>query len=164
MDELTGLLSRERRLLEVLLFKLIAARHLLAAGESRFLAWAAAEVERATERVREAEMLRAGLVQKIAREAGLPEDRLTLSALAEASPEPYKTIFADHRQAFLELVAEIEEVTRANRKLAHRGMNEVDELLERLDAGFRRDDDVRLYGPAAGTKSPVAPGRFDGTI
>jgi hypothetical protein len=164
MDELTGLLSRERRLLEVLLFKLVAARHFLAAGEGRFLMWAAAEVERATERVREAEMLRAGLVQKIAREVGLPEDSLTLSALAAEAPEPYRTIYGDHRQAFLELVAEIEEVTRANRKLAQRNMHDVDELLERLDAGLRREDDMKLYGPAAVAKGPVAPGHFDGSI
>jgi hypothetical protein len=165
MDELTGLLSRERRLLEVLLFKLVTARHLLAAGESRFIAWSAAEVERATERVREIEVLRAGLVQKLAREVGLSEDRLTLQALAQEAPEPYRTIFSDHRAAFFELVAEIEEVTRANRKLAQRGVRQVDEILERLDAGVRRDDnDVRLYGPAAATRAAVGPGRFDGAI
>ena len=165
MDELTGLLSRERRLLEILLFKLVTARHLLAAGESRFVAWSAAEVERATERVREIEVVRAAVVQKLAREVGLTEDRITLQALAQESPEPYRSIFGEHRQAFFELVAEIEEVTRTNRKLAQRGMREVDEVLERLGEGVRRDDsDVRLYGPAAVTSTAVAPSRFDGTI
>ena len=165
MDELTGLLSRERRLLEVLLFKLVTARHLLAAGESRFIAWSAAEVERATERVREIEVVRAAAVQKLARELGLTADRITLQALAEESPEPYRTIFGDHRHAFFELVAEIEEVTRTNRKLAQQGMRQVDEVLERLDVGVLREEgDVRLYGPAAGSRAAVAPGRFDGTI
>ena len=41
MEELARLLSVERRLLELLLFKLVEGRHLLAAGEARFLGYAA---------------------------------------------------------------------------------------------------------------------------
>ncbi|MGH9009289.1 MAG: hypothetical protein ACRDYF_05500 [Acidimicrobiia bacterium] len=36
-DDLARLLSQERRLLELLLFKLVEGRHLLAAGEAGFL-------------------------------------------------------------------------------------------------------------------------------
>lgn len=132
MDELAGRLSRERRLLEVLLFKLVTARHLLAAGESRFLTWAAAEVERAAERVREAEIMRASLVQQLARSMGLSEENLTLAALAKESPEPYRSIFDEHRRAFVDLVGEVEEVTNVNRQLADRGMREVGEVLEKI--------------------------------
>ncbi|MER3405777.1 MAG: hypothetical protein C4289_11985, partial [Chloroflexota bacterium] len=71
MDELAGVLGRERRLLEVLLYKLVVCRQLLACGEARFLAWAAAEVERAVEKVREAELLRATLVARLAGELGV---------------------------------------------------------------------------------------------
>ena len=35
------------------------------------------------------------------------EEALTMSTLAEDSVEPYRTIFSDHRRAFLELAAEI---------------------------------------------------------
>jgi len=165
MDELAGLLSRERRLLEVLLFKLITARHLLAAGESRFLTWAAAEVERATERVRECEMMRASLVQQLARTMGLSEENLTLGALAKESPEPYRSIFEDHRRAFFDLVGEVEEVTKANRQLAHRGMREVSEVLEKIDMSGHHDAEARLYGPDATTRPAItAPARFDGTL
>jgi hypothetical protein len=164
MDELAGLLSRERRLLEVLLFKLVTARHLLAAGETRFLTWAAAEVERATERVRESELIRASLVQQLARTTGLPEEALTLKALATESPQPYQAIFEDHRQAFFDLVAEIEEVTAANRNLAHRGMREVTEVLGRIDMSGRRESDLKLYGPAASSPTAVGPARFDGAV
>lgn len=165
MDELAGLLSRERRLLEVLLFKLTTARHLLAAGESRFLTWAAAEVERATERVREAEMMRAALVQQLARSMGLAEENLTLGALAKESPEPYRSIFDDHRRAFFDLVGEVEEVTRANRQLAQRGMREVSEVLEKIDMSGHHEPENRVYGPDATTRSAVAaPARFDGTL
>ncbi|MGH2684375.1 MAG: flagellar export chaperone FlgN [Actinomycetota bacterium] len=164
MDELAGLLSRERRLLEVLLFKLVTARHLLAAGETRFLTWAAAEVERATERVRESELLRAAAVQRLARTAGLAEDSLTLKALASESPQPYQAIFEDHRQAFFALVAEIEEVTAANRNLAHRGMREVTDVLAGVDMSSRRESDLKLYGPAASSPNAIAPARFDGAV
>ena len=118
MDELARLLGRERRLLELLLFKLVEGRHLLAASEARFLPSAVTEVERATDRVQEAELWRSMLIHDLARDLDMPEEALTMSALAENSIEPFRTIFADHRRAFLDLAAEIEEVTRQNRCLA----------------------------------------------
>ena len=121
MDELARLLGHERRLLELLLFKLVEGRHLLTAGEARFLPYAAAEVERAMERLQEAELRRSVLVHRLAAELELPEEALTMGALARDSLEPYRTIFADHRKAFLALAAEIEDVTRQNRRLAERG-------------------------------------------
>jgi FlgN protein len=129
MDELARLLSVERRRLELLLFKLVEGRHLLAAGEARFLPYAAAEVERAMERVQEAELRRSMLVADLARDLEIPEESLTLSALSRESVEPYRTIFTDHRLAFLELAAEIEDVTRQNRRLAERGAHDVEQLL-----------------------------------
>lgn len=126
MDELARLLGHERRLLELLLFKLVEGRHLLAAGEGRFLPFAAAEVERAMERLQEAELRRSILVHRLASELDLPEEALTMSALARDSLEPYRTIFSDHRKAFLALAAEIEDVTRQNRHLAERGSHNVE--------------------------------------
>jgi hypothetical protein len=107
MEELTRWLSVEYRLLDLLLFKLVEGRRLLAAGETRFLDYAAAEVDRALERVREAELRRSVLVADLARELDLPAEGLTLSVLARDSVEPYRTIFADHHDTFLELTAEI---------------------------------------------------------
>jgi len=118
MDELARLLGHERRLLELLLFKLVEGRHLLAAGEARFLPFAAAEIERATERLQEAELRRSMLVHRLAGHLDLPEEALTMSALAHDSPEPYRTIFSDHRRAFLELAAEIDDVSGQSRRLA----------------------------------------------
>jgi len=123
MDELARLLSFERRLLELLLFKLVEGRHLLVAGEARFLPYAAAEIERATERVHEVELRRSMLVS---------DPRL--SALARDTVEPYRTIFSDHRLAFLELAAEIEDVSLQNRRLAVRGADDVEALLAMVGA------------------------------
>lgn len=168
MDELAGHLGRERRLLEVLLYKLVVVRQLLAAGEARFVAWAAAEVERAVERVREAELVRAALVARLAAEWGRPTEALSLRALAEGAAEPYRTVFDDHRRAFLELVAEIESVAGANRKLAGQGLAGINEVIELIHAGQGGTAGPgRIYGPdhqlTAGRPQP-APLRVDQVI
>ena len=41
-----------------------------------------------------------------------------VSSLSHDSMEPYRTLFADHLMALHELAAEIEDVTRQNRRLA----------------------------------------------
>ena len=170
MDELARLLGHERRLLELLLFKLVEGRHLLAAGEARFLPYAATEVERAMERLQEAELRRSMLVARLATELELPEEALTMGALARDSVEPYRTIFADHRKAFLELAAEIEAVTRQNRRLAERGAHNVEQLMAMLGQPGPSTPELRLYGPAARehrsatSTAAAAPHRFDGAI
>lgn len=165
MDELARLLSVERRLLELLLFKLVEGRHLLAAGEARFLPYAATEVEKAMGRVQEAELRRAMLVHELAAEMGVPEEALTLSALARDSLEPFRTIFTDHRLAFLELAAEIEDVTRQNRRLAERGAHDVEQLLAMVGQAQSPADELKLYGPEQGGRhSPAGSSRFDGTL
>ena len=170
MDELARLLGHERRLLELLLFKLVEGRHLLAAGEARFLPYAAAEVERAMERLQEAELRRSVLVHRLAAELELPEEALTMGALARDSLEPYRTIFADHRKAFLALAAEIEDVTRQNRRLAERGAHNVEQLMAMLGQPGPLTPELRLYGPAAGERrsatstAAATPHRFDGAI
>ena len=91
MDELARLLSVERHLLERLLFKLIERRHLLAAGELRFLTYADAEVDRALERAQLAELRRSLFVHVLGGELGA-----------------VGTMFVEHRRALCELSAEIE--------------------------------------------------------
>lgn len=167
MDELARLLGHERRLLELLLFKLVEGKHLLAAGEARFLPYAAAEVERAMEKLQEAELRRSMVVHQLAAELEVPEAALTMHALAKDSVEPYRTIFADHRQAFLELAAEIETVTAQNRRLAERGVHDVEQLMAMLGQPGPANPELKLYGPAAvATARPAAaaPHRFDGAI
>lgn len=167
MDDLVAVLRRQRHLLELLLFKLVEARHLLAAGEARFLAWAAQEVDRAVTKVREVELERALAVNRIAGELGVTVDELSLRRLAEESPEPYRSIFDEHRSSFLELVGEIETITAANRKLAGQGVRGVQEVLEMLGRSDGATDDVvKTYGPDATTRraSHAAAARFDGSL
>ncbi|MBK9179904.1 MAG: flagellar export chaperone FlgN [Acidimicrobiales bacterium] len=118
MERLAEHLSAEQRLLETLLFRLVEAHHLLVAGETRFLAWAADEVGAAVEEVRRAELLRAAHVQAVGARLGLADGNPTLAELAERSPEPYRSILDGHRRSLADLLAEIDEVGALNRELA----------------------------------------------
>ena len=140
MDALAGVLGRERRLLEYLLFKVKAAQHLLESGETRFLGWSANEVERAAERVREAERLRAEVVDRIVDELAVPDHKPSLRYLAGHSPEPYAGIFDDHHIALDGLMREIHAVTAANRTLATDGMRLVNDVVELVEAGLSGSD------------------------
>jgi hypothetical protein len=129
MQELTDVLDRERRLLEMVLFKLVEARHLLVADEARFLPWASAELERAVERVREATLLRAVVAQRAAVAHGLPADT-GLRALVGSADEPFGAILSEQADALGRLIGEIrDEVARAG-TLAERQLRGIDAVLE----------------------------------
>lgn len=160
MDELAGLLSRERLLLELVLYKLVSLRHLLASGEARFLQWAADEIERAVQRLHRAELQRGILVASYAADEGLEPDRLTLRRLAEESPEPWRTILEDHRRAFLSLTGEIDEVGAACRRLADGGSAAVTAVLDTITGRPAEPEyaGAATYGPSArwDTGAPAA--------
>ena len=102
MDELADLLAHECRLLEMLLFKLVSERQLVAAGETRFLGLAAAEVEQAMGRLREVQLRRSMLADQL----GQP----TLPALVRDAHGPYGLIFEDLCQTLFDLLSEIDEL------------------------------------------------------
>jgi hypothetical protein len=159
-EELARLLSRERLLLELLLFKVITLRQMLASSEVRFLAWASDEVERAIDKVRKAELARALAVNELAAAAGRSDADFTLSRLVESAPEPWASIFADHRQGFSRLSAEINEALAATRRLASSGSAAVTDMLERL-SGVTPEPQfagASTYGPGAqwDTNAPAA--------
>jgi FlgN protein len=163
MEELARLLSREQLLLELLLYKLVSLRQLLTAGEGRFLHWAAEEVERATEKVRTAEINRSLHVAALAAERGLDADGLSLSLLAEDAPAPWNMVLSDHRRDFLRIAAETEATLSACRRLAAAGASGVADLLERLDgprAEVHAGVGATTYGPSAQWDEPSAAARI----
>ncbi|MEP7054344.1 MAG: hypothetical protein ABI912_03775 [Actinomycetota bacterium] len=132
MEELACLLGRERLLLERLLFKLIELRALLQAGEARFLPWAAGEVDHATARLREAELHRALMINKLAVEAGMDGSALSLQMLARTTPEPYAGIFSDQRRAFRALTKELHDCVATCTTIAGDGESYVTDILDRV--------------------------------
>jgi hypothetical protein len=141
MQTLAVLLQRERLLLELLVFKITEMRHLLAAGDARFLGWAAEEVERAVDAVRSTELERAVMVTDcLAAQLGdadlgvaFDDEAALLDRLAEAADEPWSSVLAEHRTALTVLTGEVAEGLAAARRLADAGATAVADLLDRVD-------------------------------
>jgi hypothetical protein len=106
LREVSDVLWRERRLLELLEFKLEEERLLSEAGRVRWLARATREVAAVRAELRQAELTRAMVVEAAADELGV-DDGVTLKHLAEAAPEPWDGIFARHRFALLRSAREV---------------------------------------------------------
>jgi len=129
LQEVSTTLWQERNLLELLLFKLEEEQLLLASGRTRWLARATREVEVVLERIREAEIMRAIEVDHVAPSLLLPPGP-SLRQLAEHAPSPWDMMFADHRQAFLELTEEITQLASTNRELVARGQRATQDFLD----------------------------------
>src|SRR4051812_35755681 len=148
MENLARLLSRERLLLELLVFKLVELRQLLLIGETRFLGWAAEEVERAVEAVRDAELERVMLVEGLVADRGVDDEAAFLQTLAANAPEPWRSILDDDRVALLRLSAEVQDNLSSARTLAHAGASAVTDLLDRV-SGPSAEPALATYGPSA---------------
>ena len=119
LSELADTLALERRLLEYLHFKLVAANLILTTSEAApFVALAIGEVEQVMRRVRQAETYRSRVLDELAVEWHVRVSDLSLDYIAARAPEPMRSAFTDHRDGFMDLVNEIERVTLENRRLA----------------------------------------------
>lgn len=124
--ELSAVLWRERQLLELLLFKLEEEQLVLSTGRSRWLGHATREVEQVLDQIREAELGRAVEADAAAREFGISAGSGLLT-LANAAPEPWKELLTSHRDAFVSLTSQIQDVAQGNRELltsSHRAAQE----------------------------------------
>lgn len=162
MQELAGVLSRERLMLELLLFKFVTLRQLLLGGEARFLSWAAEEVDRTADRVRAVGLERSLVLAALAAERGVNPDELTLEVLSQEADEPWRTILNEQRRGMTTLTTEIEEAVGAVRRLASQGAAGVDDLVRRVTGQdrsanapqtARRDTGAFVTGVAAHDRS-----------
>jgi hypothetical protein len=69
-------------------------------------------------------------VARVAEEWGVSPLQLSLTYLAEHGPEATADIFAEHRRAFLELTAEIEETAATNRRMANSALETIRDSLQ----------------------------------
>ena len=147
-ERVSAVLWQERELLELLAFKL-AEQSLLAGANTRWLPHATREVDRVLERIREAELLRAVVVDEAAAGVGLAPGA-SLRALAEAAPPQWASLLAEHRDAFLVLINEITTNAEANRTVLATGQRSAQETLLGLD-GL-----VETYDPRGRASAPAA--------
>jgi hypothetical protein len=120
LSDVSNILWRERQLLELLVFKLEEEQLVLAAGRSRWLAYATREVENVLGEIKRVELERAVQVADAGRELGLSGSP-TLRELSGLTDAPWDNIFNEHRRALLTLAQEIDAITKANRDLLQRG-------------------------------------------
>lgn len=116
MERVSAVLEREGELLDGLLFKLVETQLILRSGENRFLARATREVERARNRARELDLVRATTVACVT-------PGITLRELAQAADEPWPGILRDHYDHLTALVSEIEVTAHQNATEARIGQD-----------------------------------------
>ena len=152
--ELSGVLWRERQLLELLLFKLEEEQLVLSSGRSRWLGHATREVEQVLDQIREAEFGRAVEADDAAREFGV-EPGSGLLALANAAPDPWKDLLTSHREAFVTLTSQIQDVAQGNRELLTSSHRAAQETILGLQ------ETVQTYDPrGTATASSTAPAQL----
>ncbi len=114
LSELSNILWRERRLLELLAFKLEEERLVLASGRTRWLPRASGEVDAIIEEIKHVRLERAISVADVSAEIGIA-DAPTLRVLSGAVPPPWDVICIEHARALRALAQEIESITRSDR-------------------------------------------------
>jgi hypothetical protein len=127
VEALVSLLAREKLLVELLVFKLVSMRQLLLAGETRFLPWAAEEVDRATAAVRDAELERGVLVAALGADRGLAEP--ALDDLVADAPDHWRSLLETSRGELRSLAREVQELLQVTRRLAEVGARSLAEAL-----------------------------------
>jgi hypothetical protein len=121
LSEISNILWRERRLLELFVFKLEEEHFVLASERSRWLLHATREVETVLAEIQHVELELAMAVAGSTGELGM-SDAPSLRELAAIAPPPWDGIFAEHRHALLRLAHEIDAVTASNRDMLQRGL------------------------------------------
>lgn len=139
LNSLSEALWRERRLLEMLLFKLEEEQLVLTSGRSRWLAQATREVEAVLDEIRSAELGRAVEVEEVATTLGVPGSA-SLAELADASPAPWDELLRAHRDAFASLTSEIGQLADDNRELLAMSHRATQETLASLEHSVRTYD------------------------
>lgn len=154
MEKLSLVLWRSRELLETLLYRLEVEQLVLASGRTTWLMRAARDVEAILQTLRETEVLRAMAADEAATRVGCPPNP-SLRELAEASPEPWRTLLLEHREAFATVTRQVMEMADANRALLTSGYRSARETLLTLGEAT-----TQTYSPDGSAVSGAAAPRL----
>jgi uncharacterized membrane protein YcfT len=158
-EDLSHQLWTMRELLQHLVFKLDVQGLLMSGHRTRWVPYAAAEVDAVLEAIDEVEQLRAAASLRVTAQRHLPAD-IRLTDLIERLGEPWGPLLAQHRVHLLSLQAEIEELSRANHEMARRGLMRSRELIAAMGEGA-----VDVYDPHGASVSLIsASQRLDRTF
>jgi flagellar biosynthesis/type III secretory pathway chaperone len=112
-------------------YRLECEQLMLAAGRTRYLATATAEVETLVSELRVLELQRAAVSEQAAAAAGIQPDA-TLEELALAVQPPWTGVLLEHREALLVLTRELAALAETNRTLMSAGLRAVESALAGL--------------------------------
>lgn len=110
MDDLLGVLNRERQVMERLLYRLLQTTSLIQSEEIRFLHWMGLDLEQVGDHLREIDFRRTLIA--VGSEGNNPENKcepemVTMGMLAASAPTPYRFLLEDHKVAMSALLREI---------------------------------------------------------
>jgi hypothetical protein len=149
LNEFSGVLWRERQLLDLLLFKLEEEQLILTSGRSQWLPHATREVETVLDQIRDAELGRAAEAEAAAREVGVPLGS-SLLAIAAAAPAPWRELLGEHHRAFVSLTEQINALAQGNRELLATSHRAAQETLHNLQQSVQTYDPRGAASPAGG--------------
>jgi hypothetical protein len=154
LPDLAAVLWRQRELFERLVYRLECEQLLLAAGRTRFLPLATAEVEALLEELTIVELQRAAVADQVGAELDLPAGS-SLEELAAGAEPPWTGVLIDHRNALLTLTGELSTLAEANRHLMAAGLQAVEQALSGM--GLRPGSSPTGYD-AQGRREPIGGG------
>jgi len=129
LQTFSEVLFQERRVLELLLFKLETERLLLGTGQERWLALASREVDTVLDELNKVELARSVVLAQTAPELGLGPDA-TLATLIGVVPAPWDTVFADHQRELKALMGDVLAAAESSRHLLRQGYDSIRMALE----------------------------------
>ncbi len=151
VNDLSTLLWHDRELLDLLIFKLEEEQLLLTAGKTKWLQHATREVESVLKRLREAGLIRAVEVARVAQDWGTSEEA-SLGELAAAAPEgPWGEILRSHMEAMSSRTAQIKQLRDANEQFLRAAARSTQETAAALQPAAGVYDSHGSTGPAAGS-------------
>ena len=133
LREVSDILWRERRLLELLQFKLTEEQLLVAAGRVRWLPSATREVELIKVEQQRAELTRAVADDELAIDLGLTPNP-SLADLAAAAPDTWSGVFERHRHALDAAVAEVNTLAAESHRMLACKVDDIRTALEKVGA------------------------------
>ncbi len=155
---LVGLLNREARLLERLIFKLTETELLVAAGESRFMGLILDEVDDVSSDLGGIEVARSMLVADLADALGLDDD-VSLQELIAYAPSDTSPLLIELRDRLSAAADELARVAASGSGTTEAQLERVNGTLARLEAHSIGGDRYNEFGGQA-AHDPV-PTTFD---
>jgi hypothetical protein len=129
LQAFSDVLFQERRLLEMLLFKLETEHVLLETGRTRWLAFASREVDMVLDELNKVELARSVTLAGLIPELGLGHDA-TLARVVESTTAPWDTIFAEHQKELRSLMGQVLDSAESSKSRLREGYNSIRMALE----------------------------------